>query len=253
MLASRFLHPTSRDPGGRESLGHRLFRVSGRVPRPHRGRATSGCCTSPWTTACRSWSLRSLSAGGSLALMPLVGVELMPAERRGRGARRRRDGGRARAWTSWTRRSSPIEEIVAPRGARRPSNVVTSIGGRRLARQRLAHRRACGSPSSRRRERTRSSEEIAAALRRKLAGIPGATIRTRAGQGLFLLRMVSGGRNSVQVEIRGYDLETADALAQRGRGRSSRTSPASPTPGSAATPAAPEGADRRRPRTRPPP
>ena len=64
-------------------------------------------------------------------------------------------------------------------------------------------------------ERNRSSEEIAADLRRKLASIPGVTIRTRAGQGLFLMRMASGGTERVEVEIRGFELETADALAQR--------------------------------------
>ena len=42
-------------------------------------------------------------------------------------------------------------------------------------------------------DRDRSSEEIAAALRKKLAAIPGASIRTRAGQGLFILRIGTGG------------------------------------------------------------
>jgi len=41
------------------------------------------------------------------------------------------------------------------------------------------------------------------------------TIRTRAGQGLFLLRMLSGGTEKIQIEIRGYDLEMADFLARR--------------------------------------
>ena len=38
-------------------------------------------------------------------------------------------------------------------------------------------------------KRTRSSEQIAADLRKRLRGIPGVTIRTRAGQGLFVLRI----------------------------------------------------------------
>ncbi len=64
-------------------------------------------------------------------------------------------------------------------------------------------------------ERVRSSEKIAADLRRKLINIPGATIRTRAGQGLFILRLGTSGEDRIQVEIRGYDLETADVLAER--------------------------------------
>jgi HAE1 family hydrophobic/amphiphilic exporter-1 len=64
-------------------------------------------------------------------------------------------------------------------------------------------------------ERSRSSEKIAADLRRKLSNIPGVTIRTRVGQGLFLLRMFAGGTERIQIEIRGHDLTIADALAQR--------------------------------------
>jgi HAE1 family hydrophobic/amphiphilic exporter-1 len=60
-------------------------------------------------------------------------------------------------------------------------------------------------------ERTRSSAQIAAALRKELGGIPGTVIRTREGQGMFMMRMGSGS-DKVQLEIRGYDIETADAL-----------------------------------------
>ncbi len=64
-------------------------------------------------------------------------------------------------------------------------------------------------------ERSRSSEDVANDLRRALGGIPGVTLRTRAGQGLFLLRMGSSGDDNVSVEVRGYDLRTAQSLAQR--------------------------------------
>jgi HAE1 family hydrophobic/amphiphilic exporter-1 len=63
-------------------------------------------------------------------------------------------------------------------------------------------------------ERSRSSEEIAAVLRKKLSGIPGLDIRTRAGQGLFIFRMGRAEGDKAQVEIRGHNIETADALAQ---------------------------------------
>ncbi|HUX15655.1 MAG TPA: efflux RND transporter permease subunit, partial [Phycisphaerae bacterium] len=64
-------------------------------------------------------------------------------------------------------------------------------------------------------QRTRSSDEIAADLRKRLQGVPGVTIRTRAGQGLFLLRLGTQDADKVQVEIRGHNLETADALAEK--------------------------------------
>ncbi len=63
-------------------------------------------------------------------------------------------------------------------------------------------------------ERKRSSEDIANDLRRTLSGLPGVTIRTRAGQGLFLLRMGTSEMDNVNVEIRGYDLKIANELAK---------------------------------------
>ena len=62
-------------------------------------------------------------------------------------------------------------------------------------------------------ERERSSGDIADDLRDKLEGIAGATIRTREGQGLFLLRMGTGGGEALELEVRGYDLDTLDQLA----------------------------------------
>ena len=64
-------------------------------------------------------------------------------------------------------------------------------------------------------QRTRSSEEIARDLGRKLRGIPGIEIRSRPGRGLFILRIGTSEDDRVQLEVRGHDLETADALAQR--------------------------------------
>lgn len=65
-------------------------------------------------------------------------------------------------------------------------------------------------------QRSRSSEEIAAALRRKLMNVPGTIIRTRAGGGQMMFGMRGGGgQERVQVEVRGYDLEIATTLAQQ--------------------------------------
>jgi HAE1 family hydrophobic/amphiphilic exporter-1 len=68
-------------------------------------------------------------------------------------------------------------------------------------------------------KRSRSSERIATDLRRKLAGIPGVIIRTRASGGQMMFGMRGGGgQERVQLEIRGYDLEVAEALARQVRG-----------------------------------
>jgi HAE1 family hydrophobic/amphiphilic exporter-1 len=148
----------------------------------------------------------------SLALIPLVGVEFMPTTDEGevRIDAEMKVGTRLEVLTEKFRL---IEELVK-REVPEAKNTVTSIGG--------SGWRSGGSHAGRmqialkpREERSRSSEQIAADLRPILSNIPGTTIRTRAGQGLFLLRIFSGGDTErVQIEIRGFDLETADALAE---------------------------------------
>lgn len=65
-------------------------------------------------------------------------------------------------------------------------------------------------------ERERSNVEVAEALRRRLTGqIPGTEIRVRAPQGQFLLDRLLGGSEGITVEVRGYELATLDALANR--------------------------------------
>ncbi len=60
--------------------------------------------------------------------------------------------------------------------------------------------------------RKKSSAKIAAELRQMLTGIPGVVLRTREGQGMFLLRMGNADADKLEVQVRGYDLKTADAL-----------------------------------------
>lgn len=66
-------------------------------------------------------------------------------------------------------------------------------------------------------ERGRSSDEIAAALRKRLAGRPGMVVRARAGQGLFILRIGFEEQNSLVVDIRGHEFETLYEVAQEVR------------------------------------
>ncbi len=65
-------------------------------------------------------------------------------------------------------------------------------------------------------KRTRSSMEIASDLSRKLSSIPGAIIRTRASGGQMMFGMRGGGgEERLQIEIRGYDMEVAQSLAEQ--------------------------------------
>jgi HAE1 family hydrophobic/amphiphilic exporter-1 len=65
-------------------------------------------------------------------------------------------------------------------------------------------------------ERRRSSADIAAALSRQLSRVPGVQIRTRASGGQMMFGMRGGGGlERVQVEVRGYEMDIAQSLAQQ--------------------------------------
>jgi HAE1 family hydrophobic/amphiphilic exporter-1 len=150
---------------------------------------------------------------GSLSLIYLVGVEFMPPTDEGevRVNAEMEVGTRLEIIDE---KFKLIEDIVK-KEVPEAKNVVTSIGGSSW-RSRGSHTGNMHIALKQKSQRVRTSEQIAADLREKLSGIPGVRIRTRAGQGLFLLRIFSGGdTDKVQIEIRGYDLETSDVLAQR--------------------------------------
>jgi len=63
-------------------------------------------------------------------------------------------------------------------------------------------------------ERKRSSVEVSAELRKRLSATPGSIVRIREGQGMFMMRMGSGSGDELEVQIRGYDLKTADLLGE---------------------------------------
>ncbi len=65
-------------------------------------------------------------------------------------------------------------------------------------------------------ERKRSNTAIAADLRKKLNDkIAGMEIRTRAPQGQFLLERLLGSDEGLTIEVRGFDLQKLEALANR--------------------------------------
>lgn len=149
---------------------------------------------------------------GTLLLIPLVGVEMMPATDEGEV----QVNGEMAVGTRLAVVDDAFKKVeaIVRREIPEIQNTVTILGS--------SGWRSTGSNSGEIRislipmeQRTRSSEEIADDLRKKLGNLPGIKIRTRAGQGLFLLRMGSGDADRVQVEVRGHDLETSDALARR--------------------------------------
>ena len=213
MLAARIVPARAEVRGARETVGHRIFRVSARF---FTWLETGYKHTLHWALGHRA--LVAIGAvlilGGSAALVPFVGVELMPDtdESEVRVSGEMQVGTRLDLLDE---KFLGIEDTVE-QSVPEIKNMVSRIGG--------SHWRGTGAHTGELRvalkpaaQRSRSSEEIAAALRRKLANVPGVLVRTRAGQGLFLLRMGTSDAEKVQVEVLGHDLQAADALAKKVR------------------------------------
>ena len=149
--------------------------------------------------------------GASLALIPLIGTEMMPQT----------DEGEVRVYGEMEVGTklgvldtafAPVEDIIR-REVPEADNVITLLGssGWRNTGSHKGQIRISLKPQS---QRQRTSHQIAADLRRKLANMPGLTIRTRSNQELYVMRMVSSDDGEkLEVEVRGYDIETADALS----------------------------------------
>jgi HAE1 family hydrophobic/amphiphilic exporter-1 len=149
----------------------------------------------------------------SVLLTRLIGVEFMPSADEGevRISLRMAVGTRLEIVDTATQ---AIESIILKQ-VPELSSVITTVGG--------SGGRGAGSSGSYtasfqlrlvpKAQRSRSSDEIANDLRQKLTGLPGVTIRVNPGQGLFVLRMGTTTANNVSVEIRGYDMDTANELA----------------------------------------
>lgn len=150
--------------------------------------------------------------GSSLLLAPMIGSELMP----------KTDESQVRVYVEMevgTRAEvvdlamQEIDRILVREVPEMISRIGTcGSGGWRAQESHKGSFRVNLLPVS---QRTRSSEEIALDLARKLSRIPGTKVRTRAGQGLFLLRMASSSGDSLAIDIRGHDFDTAGMLSKQ--------------------------------------
>ncbi|MBN1880297.1 efflux RND transporter permease subunit [bacterium] len=150
---------------------------------------------------------------GSLLLIPLIGTELMPQSDEGEvRVSVEMEVGTRLALVDDAMRA--IEKIVVQE-VPEIKNFVTTVGGGMGGYSGSVNEGEIRVALVSQAERTRSSEDVASVLRRKLSAIPGATIRIRAGQGLFLLRRMAGNTERVEVEIRGYDIDTSHVLSEK--------------------------------------
>jgi len=211
MLCAKILSSGPWDAGARRTLNRRLYEWSGRVL----ARMENGY-RSVLHTALNHRPSVVISAtvllGAVLLLARYIGAELMPATDEGevRVEVEMQVGTRLDLLDSKFR---VIEKIVNE-NVPEIRNIVVNVGGARWygGGGHTGDIRIALVPQA---ERTRSSQQIADDLRRRLSGIPGVIARTRAGQGLFVMRMGTAEANKVIVEIRGHDFKTADLMALR--------------------------------------
>jgi HAE1 family hydrophobic/amphiphilic exporter-1 len=213
MLAARLLRRTDRKQA-RDTLPHRLYLLTGRALERVESVYKD---VLHWALSHRPTVIivSLVLLAGSVCLYPLIGSELMPKtdESEVRISLEMAVGTRVDVVSEHMRQ---VEQIVAEEI--RPEEIetkITSIGGNPWGggTSYEGDMRIGLVPVA---ERQRSSEAIAQALQKRLTTLPGMTVRTRAGHGL-MGRMMGGmsSANQVKVEIRGYDMVTADELAKR--------------------------------------
>jgi HAE1 family hydrophobic/amphiphilic exporter-1 len=211
MLSARILPAASSDDKFRQTFRGRIFEMSGRffkaLENGYKKFLHFALANRPFVVV-----IAVLLLTASLMLTPYIGVELMPSTDEGevRVEAEMQVGTRLNLMDE---KFKVIEKIVDG-SVPEISNTVTSVGGSRW-RGSGGHTGSVRISLKPQSQRTRSSEQIADDLRRKLSAIPGIIVRTRAGQGLFLLRMGTSGADRVQVEVRGHDLQMADKLAEQ--------------------------------------
>ena len=211
MLASRFLRFQPSEHYRNESRLHQVYAWSEGVFRSIE-KSYSGLLENALGHRRTVMILAGALLAVSLILIRFIGVELMPATDEGevRISLEMAVGTRLEVID---RATVEVERIISENVPEAVS-VMSYVGGGgwRSSGGHTAEIRISLVPK---RERKRSSEQIANDLRPVLSGIPGLTFRTRAGQGLFILRMGAQSESSIDLEVRGYDLETAHQLAQR--------------------------------------
>jgi HAE1 family hydrophobic/amphiphilic exporter-1 len=151
--------------------------------------------------------------GASLLLLPVIGTEFLPPSDEGevRVTGEMEVGSRLELVDTQTRRMEKMVYEAVPEAV----SSVASVGasGWRPDAAAQGDIRISLTPAT---KRERSNVEIAEDLRHRLAGqIPGMNIKTRAPQGQFLLDRILGGDEGLTIEVRGFDLHTLDALANR--------------------------------------
>lgn len=213
MLSSRFLHYRKMEEYKDRKILYKIYSASERA---FIGIEESYTSLLNWSLLHRKTVLTTVASLFivSIVLVRFIGVELMPVadENEVQINLEMAVGTRLDVVDNTT---LAVEEIVRKEVPEQVS-ILTSVGGGGMGGG------ASGSYTSSvrvmlkpRNERSRSDEQIANDLRKILTTLPGVTIRTSRGQGLFMLRMTSSQSNGITLDVRGYDLEVGQDLARK--------------------------------------
>jgi len=213
MLCRKVLKIERLDPGGKETLLHRVYRTSergfNRADETYRRMLHFAL------------GHRKLVVFGGIALLlaavPLrrfIGFEYMPSTDEGevRVSGEMAQGTRLEALDEAFRQ---VEDIVQESIGDIIENVQLSMGSGQWYRGGSNSRGSMRIKLVDMSERDQSSDEIAHMLREKLSKVPGIVIRTYASGGLFIFKIMRGSQGeSVGIDIRGFDREEAMHVAE---------------------------------------
>jgi HAE1 family hydrophobic/amphiphilic exporter-1 len=153
-----------------------------------------------------------LVIAGTVSLVPLIGVELMPESDEGevRVNLELPTGSRIEVTDQIARR---IEDIIAS-SVPEAEHLLSEIGGGGWDAS-STHTAGIRINLKDKKDRIRSSQEIATVLRQKIPPMPGVLIRTRSSGGMMFRGMGGGDGDRLSIEVRGYDLDDGAELARR--------------------------------------
>ena len=169
-----------------------------------------------WTLNHRIWIMIvcPLILGLVLALAPTLGTELLPEVDEGNISISIQlpVGTKFQVTDALTRQiEKTVQEAVPEIETMRTS---VSSSGRWFSMSSVSHTSSVSLQLVDKAKRTRSTDDVIAALRQKLAGIPDARIWIMS-RGSMMTRILGGREERIEVDVRGHDLEVAAVLAEQ--------------------------------------
>ena len=149
---------------------------------------------------------------GAIALTPYIGFEMMPEtdESEVRVDLEMPPGTRIEVMDDLAKRAEAIVKREIPE----IKHLLTEVGGGGFMSSSM-HRAELRILVKDKKERTRSTQEIANMIRPKLNLQPGLIVRARSSSGQMMQRMGGNQGDRVSVEIRGHDMAVASELAKQ--------------------------------------